>query len=67
MQGKEGVAWFIDKKPHSQIDAYEEEKLNLQSEEGFGNKQAWFDKEDIKINVDITIVNGLKKLRSIEL
>jgi hypothetical protein len=30
---------FIDKKPHSQIDAYEEENLMLQSEEGFEKKK----------------------------
>jgi hypothetical protein len=30
-------------------------------------KKNWFDDEEFKTNVDITIVNGLRKLRSNEL
>ena len=55
---------MIDKKPHSQIDGYEEENLKLQSEKGFEKRKDWFEEEDIKTNVNITIVNGLSKLRS---
>ena len=38
-----GTCVVNTKKLHSQIDAYEEENLKLQSEKGLDKKRAWFD------------------------
>lgn len=65
-QEKDAAAWFTDKTPGSQIEAYEEEDLKLQNEDGFHKKPAWVDEEEAETKVDITKVSRLRKLRSTE-
>ena len=63
---EDAAAWFIEKTPGYQIEAYEEEELKLQNEDGFDKKPAWIDKEEAETKVDITKVSHLRKLRSKE-
>lgn len=65
-QEKDAAAWFTDKTPGSQRDAYEEEDFKLQSEEDFDKKPVWIDEEEAETKVDITKVNRLRKLKSQE-
>lgn len=62
-QENDAAAWFTDRTPGSQIDAFEKEDLELHSEEEFEKKPVWIDEEEAETKVNITKVNRLRKLK----